>query len=1062
MLLRSVNLRYDLAAPGRLSHYRPTRRSLGVVRATMQGDATMAVAAYGSGKSLAAGVGALIVRNDESAARALKPVVTRLRWVDAELHEAVATRQQSQARGQSVVLTGYEDDLVGALLGRRGNKLPPPPRIGRGKSRPNRDLREALDLLADCDADHITIVWDEFGRHIERLVAEGRAHALHAVQSIAEWTARATSPSASLVLLMHQSLLAYAGGLNQTTRSEWRKVEGRFRQLRFLEDSRELYALISEVVAARRPVGCPRLDEARIREIADRATALRWFDSERDAQQIRRLMRQADPVTAGALQTLPRVVARVGQNERSLFSFVEEAQLDASVGTQEVYEAFSDTMRADVGIGGTHRRWVETENALSRAEGDFAREALTAACLFQLGTDGERRRLSRPELELALGSRHQCDGRQAADTVQSLIDSKLLIHRRTHDDLSIWSGTDVDLATKIRDYRARRRDSFKVVEFLNEHRPAPFVRPSRHNEEFGTARYLRGNYVPAAALLEASSPQALVSQETSWGHVLYVVVDSEDSLKRVRMRVEGDWADPLSQFVFVVPDRPLSVDDAALEVEALLSLRRDDVILGEDPLVSQEIDDLLAVARGHLDSVLHGLVGDRSPDTAWIAGGAKLGVTPDSPAGVAVSRLMDRWYPATPSIANDQLMRNAVSRQMRTATVRVILRVMEHAHKPRLGYLANDKSAECSIYRTVLERTGLHVSEGSVGRFASPSEVGDSGLRQCWELIRRFFREPGEAPKPLSGIVSRLRSRPSGMPLGVMPVVVMAGYRAFARTVSVRTDGEYVPDLLGFNSSNMFVEPNRHTVTVYETSEDTVSYLAEIAYVFAHHRPRVETNEEYVRFASDALEVWKATVPAGAWRSKFLSETARMLFRLLTSARDPGDLFLLDLPRAFGGPVREGRYIRTAETVERVRNEVDGLIEGYTDLAVGVIAETLSIDSQGDTLARVESWIRCLDVEGLRERSDLRITDKAVLRTAHDTLNGRYTPQSLARALSSILLRQGFETWQDSTVDRFRMLLRECKQRIEDAALASLSHHRSIAPLVHARIRALEEILRNA
>ena len=971
------------------------------------------------------------------------------------------TRRSSvaSARGPEANRSSYPDIRMTWLAPCFDDKaIPPPPSRERWVSS-GTDLSEALDLLSDGDSDHVAVVWDEFGRHIEGLITEGRAHALHAVQSLAEWTARATNPSASLVLLMHQSLLAYAGGLNQTTRGEWRKVEGRFRQLRFLEDSRELYALVSEVVAARRPIGCPRVDEARLREIADRAIKHRWFDSANDAKEIRRLIRQADPVTAGALQTLPRAVARVGQNERSLFSFVEGARLDASVGTQEVYEAFSDTMRTDVGIGGTHRRWVETENALSRADGDFAREALTAACLFQLGTDGERRRLSRGELELALGSRHQCDTTQAAETVQSLIDSKLLIHRRTHDDMSIWSGSDVDIATKIRDYRARRLDSFKVVEFLEEHRPAPFVRPSRHNEEYGTARYLKGRYVTAEAALEASSPWELVPEEAPWGHVLYVVAGSVDLLRQVRERIQGDWADPQSQFVFVVPDRPISVDDAALEVEALVSLRRDDVILGEDPLVSQEIDDLLAVAREHLDSVLHRIVGDRSPDTAWFSGGAKLAVTPETPASVAASRLMDGWYPATPSIANDQLMRNELSRQMRTARVRLILRIMEHAHKPRLGYVADDKSAECSIYRTVLERTGLHISDTSAGRFATLGEVDDRGLAQCWGIIRRFFREPEEEPKPLSKIVSRLSSKPIGMPLGVMPVIVMAGYRAFARSVSVRTDGEYVPDLLGFNASNMFLEPDRHTVTVYESGEEMVSYLAEIAYVFAHRHPRAERCEEHVRFASDALDVWKATVPGGAWRSTFLSNAARTLFRLLASARDPGDLFLVDLPSEFGGPEHEDRYRRTVETIERIRNEVDGLIAGYTELAVGAIGEIMSIDTQGDTLARVGSWIRCLDVDGLRERNDLRITDKAVLRTAHDTLNGRYTPQSLARALSSILLRRGFEKWQDSTVDQFRMLLRECKRRIEDAALASVNPPRSIVPLVHARIRALEDIL---
>ena len=246
---------------------------------------------------------------------------------------------------------------------------PPPPPTGNWLTQPrsnqDSDLSEALDILSSCDADHVAIIWDEFGRHIEGLIAEGQAHALQAVQTIAEWTARATQPSASLVLLMHQSLLAYAGSLNQTTRGEWSKVAGRFRHLQFLEDSRELYDLIADVVQEKRPAGFPATPGKKLRQIADRAVHVRWFDNERDARRIQRILRRADPVTAAALQTLPRVVARIGQNERSLFSFVEDAQLDRTVGTVEVYRAFADTMRGDVGIGGTHRRWVETENALS-------------------------------------------------------------------------------------------------------------------------------------------------------------------------------------------------------------------------------------------------------------------------------------------------------------------------------------------------------------------------------------------------------------------------------------------------------------------------------------------------------------------------------------------------------------------------------------------------------------------------------------------------------------------------------------------------------------------------
>ena len=50
-------------------------------------------------------------------------------------------------------------------------------------------------------------------------------------------------------------------------------------------------------------------------------------------------------------------------------------------------------MRADTGVGGTHRRWLETESALSKADDDPATvRALAGACLLGLGSSGERAR----------------------------------------------------------------------------------------------------------------------------------------------------------------------------------------------------------------------------------------------------------------------------------------------------------------------------------------------------------------------------------------------------------------------------------------------------------------------------------------------------------------------------------------------------------------------------------------------------------------------------------------------------------------------------------------------
>ena len=179
--LRSVNLRDDVGAPERLSHYQPTRRSAPVIRAVLQGGATMVMAAYGSGKSLAAGVGALSVINKDK--NLVRSFAERLKPVDPDLSLALARRLEQRARGRVVVLNGQVRDLPGALAD--AFDLP--------RKRGIDAVLGALEGLAETD--HVAVVWDEFGRHLEGIVNEGRARELDAVQRLAEWAVRAAALS---------------------------------------------------------------------------------------------------------------------------------------------------------------------------------------------------------------------------------------------------------------------------------------------------------------------------------------------------------------------------------------------------------------------------------------------------------------------------------------------------------------------------------------------------------------------------------------------------------------------------------------------------------------------------------------------------------------------------------------------------------------------------------------------------------------------------------------------------------------------------------------------------
>src|SRR5436309_2012112 len=100
VLLPSVNLQADIEHPDRLSHFRPTAHSLKIIHAVLNGEpsrAVMVVSAYGSGKSLAAAVGAMLVNGGSHAKPALVEIIKRLRKINADDAERFESRLSQDA-----------------------------------------------------------------------------------------------------------------------------------------------------------------------------------------------------------------------------------------------------------------------------------------------------------------------------------------------------------------------------------------------------------------------------------------------------------------------------------------------------------------------------------------------------------------------------------------------------------------------------------------------------------------------------------------------------------------------------------------------------------------------------------------------------------------------------------------------------------------------------------------------------------------------------------------------------------------------------------------------------
>ena len=335
------------------------------------------VAPYGTGKSLTAAFFIQVVENQEQSRDVLGRITERFSSVDADLTDELRSACPFRTRhpcppqhGATVVLSGFQANLPAAIqaalmasLKRTGNQEAAklvsrrrPTSTGRGDRATDQDPRP---VLPHDPIDRLAIVWDEFGRHLEELVVRGTAASLADVQTLAEFCARTKRVPTTLALLLHQGLSRYATNTSVTVQREWKKIEGRFETIQFVDNSKELYQLIGQIMRQMRSSGPPRPEilARGLRSCQD--VGLFGDFSPEETEQMLSDSYPLEPIT---LYLLPRVSSRVAQNERTLFTYlyslVTTDAASETVSPDSLYDYFSDAMRSDSLPGGaTTRGW---------------------------------------------------------------------------------------------------------------------------------------------------------------------------------------------------------------------------------------------------------------------------------------------------------------------------------------------------------------------------------------------------------------------------------------------------------------------------------------------------------------------------------------------------------------------------------------------------------------------------------------------------------------------------------------------------------------------------------
>ena len=188
------------------------------------------------------------------------------------------------------------------------------------------DVLSLLDKVAEYLvvsqwATGVLLILDELGKFLEFAALHPDRQDIFFLQRLAEAASRSGPRPLFVVGLLHQGFNAYADQLSEPAQREWEKVAGRFEEMVFnqpLEQTAELVADAIDINVDRLPPHIVRQARADMSVILDAG----WYGPAAAHKRLLQLAPRLYPLHPSVLPVLARVFHRVGQNERSLFSFL--------------------------------------------------------------------------------------------------------------------------------------------------------------------------------------------------------------------------------------------------------------------------------------------------------------------------------------------------------------------------------------------------------------------------------------------------------------------------------------------------------------------------------------------------------------------------------------------------------------------------------------------------------------------------------------------------------------------------------------------------------------------
>ena len=482
----------------------------------------------------------------------------------------------------------------------------------------------------------IFIVFDEFGRFLQTVSNSKIYETMQQIQDLAELVNRQSN--AGLLMITHTGLQQYANTNVNLTQAELERVEKRFLEHHLVSDSSIFYRSAYKLL--NKPEG----------QSADMFLA---YDYEQLNYSIMKYNLFADmsleeiegtiiegcqPIHPLTIQLLPSISNILGQNDRTLYMFLNQFDVDSMQGKWYYADELFDYFYPDTSMLLTLDSMKFYRMAVNYKVSEIALRLVKLGTLLNLVNN--RYLLTNEFLEFALG----LDNNTVQKVIDELIKMKLLRFNPFTKGYELYEGSLVNFEKALNELKQKvvTTDEMRIraIEKLYNQ---PFYLPLGYNTAKSMTRYIDTKFV--------LGNQQINAEPFNYGTMVYIIAHNEKERSQIEKGLLNHKNDDI---LFALTDIHLNKINIIVEEYLLLEyMLNNPEILSQDYNLKKEVEMRIETCSHKIQQHFNSLKTFKENKTVYYLAGNKLEITSIYEFEKCTDDWMFKRFPSTPEVRNE-------------------------------------------------------------------------------------------------------------------------------------------------------------------------------------------------------------------------------------------------------------------------------------------------------------------------------------------------------------------------------------------------------------------------